>query len=153
MMELFEFKTNINDNTSHTAKEGRIFRPTTSGQVEFIKGLQNKSGHIQLKDKKRKATDAKFWTKERAEIADIKQMVEDGFMLKHNSVLRLLFCADQVSKVVVSSENFDCTLQDWLTTATAQSLIPDGDYLSDQGKKIIRLVIHYLVNIDVEVMH
>jgi hypothetical protein len=47
-----------------------------------------------MKDKKRKkAVDAKFWIKECAELTQMKEMVDRGLILKHDSILKALACA------------------------------------------------------------
>lgn len=140
MMELYEFITDINDSTSQTPKAGHLLRPTSMDQLDFCKGLLNRAGHIQMKDKKRKkAVDAKFWIKERAELTQMKEMVDRGLILKHGGILKALACADsdQLSKLVIACENFDLTLQEWFDQKGALA-IPNGDYLSDQGKDIVR---------------
>jgi hypothetical protein len=89
MMELYEFITDINASTSQTPKAGRLLRPTSMDQLAFFKGLLNTAGHIQMKDKKRKkAVDAKFWIKECAELTQMKEMVDRGLILKHDSILK-----------------------------------------------------------------
>ncbi|KAG0543000.1 hypothetical protein BDA96_02G152400 [Sorghum bicolor] len=139
MMELYEFITDINDSTSQTPETGHLLRPTSMHQVDFVKGLLNKAGHIQLKDKRRKQAVAKFWIKECAELTQMKDMVDRGLILKHDGILKALACADndQLSKLVVASKNFDLTLQEWIGQKGALA-IPNGDYLSDQGKDIVR---------------
>ncbi|KAG2536764.1 uncharacterized protein LOC120687668 isoform X2 [Panicum virgatum] len=137
MMELYEFTEDTNITTQ---KEGRILRPTSINQVNFIPGSKNKLGHIQLKDKKgKKAQEAKFWTKDYGELTHIKEVVNRGLTLKHEAILKPLACADneQLLKLVVACTNFDLTLQDWLDKNSATA-IPAGDYLSNQGKHIVR---------------
>lgn len=139
MMELYEFITD-NDSTSQTPKVGRLFRPTSMDQLTFTKGLLNRAGHIQMKyQSKVKAVDVKFWIKERAELTQMKEMVDRCLILKHNGILKALACADsdQLSKLVIACEKFDLTLQEWFDQKGALA-IPKGDYLSDQGKDIVR---------------
>lgn len=148
-MELYEFITDKNDSTSQTPKDGRLLRPTNMAQVDFVEGLLNRDGHIKLKNKRMKqSADAKFWIKECVELTEMKDMVDRGLILKHNGILKALACAysDQFPKLVIACENFELTLQEWIDKKGIVA-IPKGDYLSDQGKDIVRYIVHLFVNI------